>query len=234
MTALEPDAIDLAALRPLVAVVPIRRWDAVALKAFRFAFAVTPRVTVVRVMTGEEPDDDLRGRWSEIAERPAQLAGLPRPELVILRSEYRELFAPLIDYVSKLAADHPDEQVAVVLPELVERRWYQYLIHGKTAAVLKAALFFQGGPQLSSSTRRTTCATGPRSAVCCRGGGRRRHPPPPRARSSADNGRLLVGSARSRARRRDRRGLGHGDAMDRVRQEPRRQSPNRVVPLRRA
>jgi amino acid transporter len=140
--------LDLAAPRPLIAVVPFRRWDAIALKALRFAFGVTSRVIVVRVVTGEDADGDLSGRWGELAVGPACRAGHPPPELVVLRSEYRKLFAPLVDYVWTLAKDHPDEQVAVVVPELVERRWYQYFLHEQTAALLKAALFFQGGPQI--------------------------------------------------------------------------------------
>jgi amino acid transporter len=140
--------VDLVAPRRVIAVIPIRRWDAVALKALRFAFGVTSRVIVVRVVTGEDEDGDLRRRWAELAEGPARRAGHQPPELVELCSEYRLLFAPLVDYVSTLAKENPDEQVAVVVPELVERRWYQYFLHEQTAALLKAALFFQGGPQI--------------------------------------------------------------------------------------
>ena len=67
---------------------------------------------------------------------------------MVLRSEYRQLFAPLLSFITELTEQHPDRQVAVIIPELVERRWYQYLLHNQTASVLKALLLFRGGPQI--------------------------------------------------------------------------------------
>jgi hypothetical protein len=38
--------------------------------------------------------------------------------------------------------------VAVVIPELIERRWYNYLLHNQRAAVLKAMLYFLGNKNI--------------------------------------------------------------------------------------
>ena len=38
----------------------------------------------------------------------------------------------------------PGRDVAVIVPELVATRWYHYLLHNQTAAVIKAYLLFSG------------------------------------------------------------------------------------------
>jgi MFS family permease len=133
---------------PPIAVVPIRRWDAVTLKALRFAVGFAPDVVAVQVLTQDRDVDDLTGRWEELAVLPAKKLGLNPPKLVVLRSEYRQLFSPFLDLVTAMAKEHPDRQVAVIVPELVEPRWYHYLLHNHTASVIKALLLFRGGPQI--------------------------------------------------------------------------------------
>jgi hypothetical protein len=105
-------------------------------------------VVVVQVLTGDREVHDLRDRWAKLVEEPARRSGHTPPQLVVLRSEHRELFAPLLRFVTQLASEHPDRQVAVVVPEMVEPRWYHYLLHNHTASVLKAMLLFRGGPQI--------------------------------------------------------------------------------------
>jgi len=39
---------------------------------------------------------------------------------------------------------YPNRDVAVIVPELVSTRWYHYLLHNQTAAVIKAYLLFSG------------------------------------------------------------------------------------------
>jgi hypothetical protein len=49
--------------------------------------------------------------------------------------------------VTRLEREHPDRVIAVIVPELVEPRWYHHLLHGHTASLIKALLLFRGGPQ---------------------------------------------------------------------------------------
>ena len=44
--------------------------------------------------------------------------------------------------IVKLA--HPDRDIAVIIPELVQTRWYHVLVHNQTAAIIKAYLLFSG------------------------------------------------------------------------------------------
>jgi hypothetical protein len=39
---------------------------------------------------------------------------------------------------------NPDRTIAVLLPELVERKWYQYFLHNQRARILAARLLTQG------------------------------------------------------------------------------------------
>ena len=59
-------------------------------------------------------------------------------------SPYRHVFNPLIDYILEVKRAHPDRQIAVLIPELVARRWYHHLLHNKRAAMLKALLLVRG------------------------------------------------------------------------------------------
>src|SRR5207248_4958755 len=90
-------SLGLAAPPPPIAVVPLRRWDAVSLKALRFAMGMSSKVIAVQVLTEDRGGDELTRRWPELVERPAHALGLEPPALVVLRSEYRSLFAPLLD-----------------------------------------------------------------------------------------------------------------------------------------
>jgi amino acid transporter len=141
-------SLDIGPPRPPLVIVPMRRWDAVSLKALRFGIGFAEEVVAVQVLTGDRDVDDLRARWHELAEGPTLAQGLKPPKLVVLRSDYRQLFAPLLHYVTELAEQHPDRQVAVVIPELVEPRWYHYLLHNHAASLLRTLLIFRGGPQV--------------------------------------------------------------------------------------
>jgi amino acid transporter len=134
--------------RSPVAVVPIRRWNRLAHKALRFATDVSPDVTAVQVLTGEGPFEDLTSRWPELVAGCAK-DGSPSPvRLVVLRSEYRELLRPLVEFVRDVAAKHPGAPVMVILPRLVEPRWRFYLMHNSAPSLLRALLMYRGGPQI--------------------------------------------------------------------------------------
>lgn len=134
-------------LLPALAVVPLRRWDALSVKALRFALGTSSEVVALQVLTGEREVDDLTERWDDIVE-PLERAGMAPPRLLVLRSEYRQLIQPIVSFVLKLTSEQPERQVIVVVPELIEPHWYQRLLHNQTAAVLKALLLLRGRPQI--------------------------------------------------------------------------------------
>lgn len=140
-------SLELGPARPPLAVVPLRRWDAVALKAIRLALQLAPDVICVQVLTGDRTVDDLRPRWDLLVTGPAKRGRFKPPELVVLNSEYRSLLKPLLAYITQLERTHPDRQVAVIVPDLVGQRWYHALLRNHSAALIKALLLARGGPQ---------------------------------------------------------------------------------------
>jgi hypothetical protein len=92
--------------------------------------------------------EDLRRDWQETVDGPLRGAGFTPPELVLLRSPYREFFGPLLQHVRAQVAANPRRYVAVVVPELVDRRWYEFLLRSHRATLLKGLLLLRGGPRV--------------------------------------------------------------------------------------
>jgi len=138
-------------LRPPLVVVPIERWHIVTANAIRFAWTISPDVRGLHIEC-EEDTEDLCRRWAELVEAPAKQAGLPAPELVLLKSPFRWVISPIVDWVIGLEKDNPDRAVTVLVPELVESRWYYYLLHNNRPEILKAMLLFKGNSRINVVT----------------------------------------------------------------------------------
>lgn len=140
-----------AAGAPLV-VLPIQRWSRVAEKALRFAYTLSHDVWAVHIVgdgeKGDESKDELIEVWDKFIEQPARHAGLKPPELVVMRSPYRLVLTPILEYVMELESRYPNRQVAVLVPELVERRWWYYLLHNQRATALKLMLYIKGNRRI--------------------------------------------------------------------------------------
>jgi hypothetical protein len=123
---------------------PVRGWSAITRKALRFALKISPDAYALHVADDEKTMGDLEDTWEKRVREPALAAGVNPPRLFIVYSPYRKLFAPLRQTVSDLQSAHPGRDVAVIVPELVASRWYHYLLHNQTAAVIKAYLLLSG------------------------------------------------------------------------------------------
>jgi amino acid transporter len=144
----DPHPLDLSHLARPIAVVPLMRLDRVARKGLRLALSLTDDVRAVQVLTEEKiVEYDLRSRWPELVERPAREAGRSPPQLVVIPSEYREFFGPFLGYLRGLATLEPERPIAVLVPELVRRRWYHFFLESR-AIILKTMLLLEGGPQI--------------------------------------------------------------------------------------
>ena len=143
-----PAPVDLKNLEAPLIVVPIDQWNKAAQKALRFAMTLSDRVQVLHVDSADK-DDDLPKKWKEWAERPAQKARKHPPELVVVKSPYRYVVTPILDYVVDLERRSEGSQVAVVLAELVERHWYHFLLHNQRAEVLRALLTMQADQRIA-------------------------------------------------------------------------------------
>jgi amino acid transporter len=132
--------------RPLF-VIPLRRLDRVARKALRFALGLSVDVHAVQVLAEELETEDLTRRWRDLVEEPARRAGYTPPTLVVLRSPYREFYGPFLNWIGQIANTYPDRHIVIVIPEIVHRRWYHFLLsHRET--MLKTLLLLKGGPHV--------------------------------------------------------------------------------------
>jgi amino acid transporter len=125
-----------------VVIVPIETWSSVSQKALRFALTISREVEVLHIIADE--DDEVVRDWEKLAMEPARRAGFAAPKLVQLKSPYRMVIQPILDYVLKAEQDHAPRTIAVVLPHVVERRWYHYFLHNQRAELLTAMLVMKG------------------------------------------------------------------------------------------
>jgi amino acid transporter len=125
-----------------IVVIPVEHWSIVSENALRFAWQISSDIRIVHVECGDT--ENLCRDFSRLVEVPAKAAGLPVPELVLLPSPYRFIVRPILNYVMDLEQATPDKTIAVLIPELVESRWYYVLLHNNRSQALKALLLFSG------------------------------------------------------------------------------------------
>jgi hypothetical protein len=71
------------------------------------------------------------------------------PELICLTSPFRYVITPIVDYVLDLSTQNPDREIAIIVPELVEHKWYHFALHNQRAEVLKALLLLRGNQRIT-------------------------------------------------------------------------------------
>ncbi|HJZ55351.1 MAG TPA: APC family permease [Gemmataceae bacterium] len=138
------EPLDPRDLGPPLVVLLVRGWSRITRKALRVAMRMSPEVYALHIAADELRLQALEEEWAKFVIDPCQGAGVPSPKLVVVTSPYRRLYAPLMEFLTELERTHPGRPIAVVVPEMVERRWYHYLLHNQTAAIIKGYLYFSG------------------------------------------------------------------------------------------
>ena len=142
----DPTPLRLTGLEPPIVVIPMARWDKITEKAMRFGMLMSPVVKVVHV---DSDDADVLGAcWEEMVMKPVRESGMAEPELVTVTSTYRTIISPLMDYVLKLEDENPGRKIAVLLPELVVRHWWENLLHNQRVQLLKLLLLLKGNQRI--------------------------------------------------------------------------------------
>jgi len=139
--------LDLIHFRPALVVVPVERWSAIVKKAITFALSISPDVIGLHVNC--EWTEQLKKEWQEYVEKPVQELGLPEPRLVIIDNPFRYVSSPIVDYVLDLQKKDPERQLAVLIPELVERHWYYAFLHNQRGAAMKTLLYLKGSQRIA-------------------------------------------------------------------------------------
>jgi hypothetical protein len=139
--------LEMNDLTPPLVILPIQNWNHIVKKALRFALKISPDIRAVHVDCGEA-SAVFHQEWCRYVAEPTQQAGVATPQLVVLPSRYRLILAPIVDYVLEAERCCPNQQIAVLIPELVQRRWYHHVLHNKRASVLKALLLLKGNQRI--------------------------------------------------------------------------------------
>ncbi|HEY7975740.1 MAG TPA: APC family permease, partial [Ktedonobacterales bacterium] len=135
------------------ALAPVSRMDRVAERTLGYARSLGLDVTVVHVTTEQEDDGDFREafyRWAHAVEMAEKASSggktlAPPSRLVVIRSPYRSLVAPFLEYVRQRRSAYPNGLVTVFLPEYVPAHFWDRLLHNETALRLKLALYTMRG-----------------------------------------------------------------------------------------
>ncbi len=66
----------------------------------------------------------------------------------VLPSPYRFVIIPIVQFILDLSKQHPARSIIVVIPELVEDKWYEYFLHNQRARLLEWVLFARGNERI--------------------------------------------------------------------------------------
>jgi amino acid transporter len=134
---------------PPIAVVPLERWNTMSKQALEFACRLSPEVIGVHVEPGEKPEAALLEEdWERYVARPYREAGENGPALKVLSSPYRFVVIPVVQYVLELSEQNPNRRILVVIPEMVEEKWYEYFLHNQRSRLLEWALLARGNERI--------------------------------------------------------------------------------------
>lgn len=143
-----PIKINPNSLKPPIVIIPIHGLDLIAEKAIQFGMLLSEDITAVFIDAGYKDVQGLKKLWHEKIEIPAHKADKKIPKLEIIKSPYRRIYKPLLNFVSKVRKDRKNELIAIIIPELIEPKWYEYLLHNIHATGLRALLFLEREPRI--------------------------------------------------------------------------------------
>jgi amino acid transporter len=139
--------IDTRSLTPPVVVLPISSLDRAAEKGMRLGMEIASECFVIHVVLDEDSGRDIERKWKELVEDPTRALNRRPPRLVILSSKYRELVGPILAFIAQLREKYPRRPIAVIIPQLIEPRWYHYIFRN-TAMLLEAGVLWKNWPDV--------------------------------------------------------------------------------------
>jgi Amino acid permease len=139
--------LHVSEVKPLIVILPIQGWSRISERALQFAIGLSPEVYAVHVAM-EDETQALARDWPQLVQQPVARAGGTPPTLVTLPSPYRLVLKPILEYVVHMEEKNPGRQIAIIVPELVEKHWYHYPLHNQRAELLKAFLLLKGSTNI--------------------------------------------------------------------------------------
>jgi hypothetical protein len=145
-TALDRPIVSAEITEPIV-VLPIDRWSRITEKAVCFALSMSSDIRCIHVLLTDETDQ-FCDEWEQKIAAPLRASGKPVPRLVTIRSPYRYILQPVVDYVLFVESETNFKKVCVLVPELVVRHWWENLLHNRRADLLKVMLLMRGNRRI--------------------------------------------------------------------------------------
>jgi amino acid transporter len=140
--------VDVAGLsQPPIAVIAIDHWSNITRQGIEFAARLSPEVIALHVELTEY-SALLQADWKHYVEQPFRAAGKEPPQLRVLPSPYRFVIIPIVQFILDLSKKHPARSIVVVIPELVEDKWYEYFLHNQRARLLEWVLLARGNERI--------------------------------------------------------------------------------------
>jgi amino acid transporter len=115
-------------------IVPVNGITKATAAALMYATAISDEVLAVYIEVDQRVTEKMKADWEEWD------IGVP---LVVVPSPYRSVLRPLVEYVENLRMVMPGELVTVVVPEIVPKKWWEHLLHNKTAFYIRTAFLFK-------------------------------------------------------------------------------------------
>ena len=114
--------------------VPVNRITQATSAALVYATAISEDVRAIYVETTPGDAAAMRAEWDSWE------IDVP---LEIVPSPYRSVLKPLVRYVDDLTSSGATDLVSIVVPEIVPRRWWEHLLHNKTALFIRTAFLLR-------------------------------------------------------------------------------------------
>jgi amino acid transporter len=137
--------LDLSNYQQPIVLVPIRGWDNPTSKSLRFGMHLSKDIIAIHLtnLEGDQATSEtskLRRIWAQEVEQPATAAGMPPPKLEMVHTPYREFVTPIMERIDKFKTEYPQRPVAVIIPDIIEKHWWQSILHSSRASDLRSAL----------------------------------------------------------------------------------------------
>ncbi|HSR05976.1 MAG TPA: APC family permease [Bryobacteraceae bacterium] len=140
--------VDTAGIaQPPIVVIPIEHWSNISRQGIEFAARLSPEVIALHVEAADH-SELLEAAWEHYVIQPFHAAGKEPPRLQVLPSPYRFVIIPIVQFILDLSKQHPDRNFIVVIPELVENKWYEYFLHNQRGRLLEWILLARGNERI--------------------------------------------------------------------------------------
>ncbi|PYT29814.1 MAG: APC family permease, partial [Acidobacteria bacterium] len=130
-----------------IVVIPIDRWSNITRQGIEFAARLSSEVIAIHVEPTEH-SELLQAEWEHYVERPFRAAGKEPPKLHFLPSPYRFVIVPTVQFILDVSNKNPARSIIVVIPELVENKWYEYFLHNQRGRLLEWVLLARGNERI--------------------------------------------------------------------------------------